>query len=477
MDLEEMADRLENAADRLGDVTERRMRNVGRQGVARIRQNASGRPGPNVITGQYRASWRAETRGIPYGAECTIGTNAPQGRRLELGFVGVDSIGRHYCVDVETESLTRNGWASHDQLSEGQEILTLNTETWMSEWQPISHIYRSTGVHELVRMESSTFSSLTTADHRWPVQRYYGRQKTWLTDIKTTEQLASNHRIYRAVPCADLPAASEYSDALVELVGWFWTEGSYDWGRKDGKPLVGVRAIGLRISQSPIVNPDNVESIRRCLYTLFGEPGGFSEGAHWKETQNRWTKVITFRMDRVAAWLLENIVSRPEKVVSPSFLTSLPEHQLRIFVDTSMKADGFFSVTQVPVMGQKSLNRLRSFEIACALLGQPTTTRVHNKKTGMWATSLLRKASCNPKANATRTDGKAGRSTYERVQQETTIWCPTTANGTWLARRRGTVYFTGNSQPPYPHVQPALGAIEDALHEQMRAVVQEVLGD
>lgn len=96
MDLEEMADRLDNAADRLGEVTERRMRRVGRQGVAKIRQNASGRPGPNVITGAYRASWRSETRGIPYGAECTIGTSKPQGRRLELGFVGPDSLGRVY---------------------------------------------------------------------------------------------------------------------------------------------------------------------------------------------------------------------------------------------------------------------------------------------------------------------------------------------------------------------------------------------
>jgi hypothetical protein len=97
MNLDEMADRLEGAADRLGEVTEQRMRHVGRLGVARIRQNASGRPGPNVITGQYRASWRAETRGIPHGAECTIGTAKPQGRRLEFGFYDMtDSIGRHY---------------------------------------------------------------------------------------------------------------------------------------------------------------------------------------------------------------------------------------------------------------------------------------------------------------------------------------------------------------------------------------------
>ncbi|MGW5876483.1 hypothetical protein ACWFMI_08020 [Nocardiopsis terrae] len=31
------------------------------------------------------------------------------------------------------------------------------------------------------------------------------------------------------------------------------------------------------------------------------------------------------------------------------------------------------------------------------------------------------------------------------------IWCPTTPNGTWLARRRGTVYFTGNSFMACPH--------------------------
>jgi hypothetical protein len=93
---EELADRLEHAADRIGPAVARGMQHTATLGIARIRGNASGRPGPNVITGAYRNSWRAEHRRIPHGAECTIGTNAPQGRRLEFGFVGVDSIGRHY---------------------------------------------------------------------------------------------------------------------------------------------------------------------------------------------------------------------------------------------------------------------------------------------------------------------------------------------------------------------------------------------
>ncbi|GAA1919820.1 HK97 gp10 family phage protein [Streptantibioticus ferralitis] len=62
----------------------------------RIQRNASGRPGPNVITGQYRASWdvRMATGGGQVTAE--VFTNAPQARRLEYGFVGVDGLGRHY---------------------------------------------------------------------------------------------------------------------------------------------------------------------------------------------------------------------------------------------------------------------------------------------------------------------------------------------------------------------------------------------
>jgi hypothetical protein len=94
---DELADRLENAADDIGPAVRRRMDHVATLGIAQIRSNSSGRPGPNVITGQYRASWKSVTRPIPHGAHCTLGTTKPQGRRLEFGFWNMtDSIGRHY---------------------------------------------------------------------------------------------------------------------------------------------------------------------------------------------------------------------------------------------------------------------------------------------------------------------------------------------------------------------------------------------
>ena len=73
-----------------------------------VKAKASGRPGPRVQTGDYRRaiglrfSGRASVAQGAHGARsgvttATVGTNEPQGRRLERGFMGMtDSLGRLY---------------------------------------------------------------------------------------------------------------------------------------------------------------------------------------------------------------------------------------------------------------------------------------------------------------------------------------------------------------------------------------------
>lgn len=62
----------------------------------RVMAKASGRPGPNAPTGDYRRSITLEIVRGTFSISAVVGTNKPQGRRLEYGFVGVDSAGRHY---------------------------------------------------------------------------------------------------------------------------------------------------------------------------------------------------------------------------------------------------------------------------------------------------------------------------------------------------------------------------------------------
>jgi hypothetical protein len=97
MEFDELADRLEQSADRVGPETNRTVQQQARLARALIRFNASGRPGPNIITGAYFDSWRIEPFTVPDGGGANIGTTKPQGRRLEYGFWDMtDSIGRHF---------------------------------------------------------------------------------------------------------------------------------------------------------------------------------------------------------------------------------------------------------------------------------------------------------------------------------------------------------------------------------------------
>lgn len=61
-----------------------------------VKRRASGRPGPNVRTGDYRRSWNTRvTRGADSVTSIT-GTDRPQAARLEYGFHGTDALGRVY---------------------------------------------------------------------------------------------------------------------------------------------------------------------------------------------------------------------------------------------------------------------------------------------------------------------------------------------------------------------------------------------
>jgi len=97
MDLDELAPRLDQAAGRVGPEINRTVQQQGRRLRGLIRERASGRPGPNVISGDYRDSWEPVPFGVPDGGGVEVGTREPQGRRLEYGFMNrYDSLGRFY---------------------------------------------------------------------------------------------------------------------------------------------------------------------------------------------------------------------------------------------------------------------------------------------------------------------------------------------------------------------------------------------
>ena len=61
-----------------------------------VQLNASGRPGPNAPTGNYRRSINRRTVKLLRSSYGEVGSSSPQALRLENGFSGTDSLGRSY---------------------------------------------------------------------------------------------------------------------------------------------------------------------------------------------------------------------------------------------------------------------------------------------------------------------------------------------------------------------------------------------
>ncbi|GGS92245.1 peptidoglycan-binding protein [Nonomuraea spiralis] len=369
-----------------------------------------------------------------------------------------------YCVDEETEILTRQGWKRYRELEPGESVLTLNHETGASEWQGLLDVYVfPAGTREMVRMEGASHSSLTTPQHRWPVERRRrrtgtdrrkgrdggppaGRTPRAVTEHErlwvTTETMGYWDRVPLAAPCADLPAEAKWSDALVELVAWFWTEGHV-------KPLRGSPTTSVAIYQSQ-KNPVYVARIREALMSVFGPPvpgfprtGRGTDGVpRWRETVNR--HLTEFHLSSDAGRRLLEMA--PGRVPTFEFLLSLTRAQLSLFIETSLAADN----NGKDKLAQQNRAAAEAFMFAVLLTGSSASLRrrppTATCASDMWSVTIRRQQYFAPRAARKGAGFKISREVYHGE-----IWCPRTENQTWLARRAGTVYFTGNSFVACPH--------------------------
>ncbi|RTK94018.1 hypothetical protein EKI60_04660 [Candidatus Saccharibacteria bacterium] len=127
-------------------------------------------------------------------------------RNYERVWVGMD-LG--WCVDTETEILTKRGWLKYDQVLIGDESLSIDPTTGRSSWETITDLYKDTGMYTMVHMKGQSFDAMTTPHHKWLVG---GDAEGW--SWKTTETLCSDDLI-PLVSLKNWGPASE--DELVEI--------------------------------------------------------------------------------------------------------------------------------------------------------------------------------------------------------------------------------------------------------------------
>lgn len=346
----------------------------------------------------------------------------------------LQEIAADFCADEETEILTQRGWLRHNEVRAGDQTLGMKMDGTV-EWTNINRVNIFDAKHRrMVKMVQRAHDSLTTKDHRWLVERVDLNNSCMFKDRRftTSENLGkSNERIVCARPVTNLPEMPRYTDSLVELVAWYWTEGSL---RSDG---------AIDIAQDRFVNSPKWKSIEAALISEFGPRSGrISGGVGWTVHVGH----NSFHLRGEYASAISQFAPGKEKKLDYGFITSLTKAQLKLFIDTSIAGDGWlkhnpqssWGRTHGAEIAQKERHNLDVLQFACQLYGLQTTLTYH-ERVNQWWLRVFEKNTFYP-VSSKRT-GKLTETDYFGK-----VWCPSTDTSTWLARRNGTVYFTGNTE-------------------------------
>ena len=333
-----------------------------------------------------------------------------------------------YCADTETEALERSkGWVRYDALEVGDEIYTLNCETNLAEWKPVLEVFAKRYEGQLVSLEGESLSALVTSGHKWPVTDKYRRRHGHAHKLRETSDLKRFDDIPLIAPRADSTTGSGDLD-FAALLGWVITDGTYQ--KSDGRRVT--------VYQSWTANRDKCLEIRALLGRI-GEP--FSEYRSGNMIQFRFSNGLARRV-RAAA---------PDKALSMALIESFDAEAQAALLDSLIKGDG----TVEGARNERCTPRHRFmtskqedadlFAALAARLGHATTISSCMSKAssinGIAIRSVLMYLVTIKRRSYTRVESlTVGEREYADV-----VWCPRTDNGTFLARRNGHVYFTGNS--------------------------------
>lgn len=312
-----------------------------------------------------------------------------------------------YCVPEESEALTRDGWKTHHDLRVGEELLTYSMERDCYEWQPCLDVATFEHDGELMTWENTHHRLRFTPNHRWVVtlpdrtitRRYgtyfYPRERL----VVTGDELNTSH---------SFKVASEYhgteqsllTPEQARLLGWAMTDGY--WRRRGGHTE-------LVIYQHP----------KKFLGEVMAVAGGKPRKPH-PETGVVCVPVLKERVDEIKEFL-----DTPKLV---SVITRLSRPSLEAMYDAMYKGDGTVSEKRLgDFIAAQDLDIKRGIVVLATLLGKRS---VPNARGVCVSHTRGMRVAC----------GKLGMEHYCGI-----VWCPRTANGTWVMRQGRLVTITGNT--------------------------------
>lgn len=356
-----------------------------------------------------------------------------------------DELWAYACTDLDTKIYTRQGWKTVDELQVGEDVATWKDGAFA--WSPCEAVNRFPYEGKMVHLNHRRSDMLMTPNHRvlgryrskgeeklheqpWTFRRadeamqayegsvpvaacWHGKQAKTLTipGCSVRRPGGRGKPNYREM----LPREVDAGDWL-ELFGYYISEGNICYTQRGGPPC------GAHIAQDKEANPETYAKIQACLDRLGFAYSAAKNGFRVKDAQvakyldqfgKSWDKFIPAEYKELSCELLKRLMT--------AYLLG----------DGWVAGKGF----QCHTVSEKLAMDMIEIGIKCG-----------------YHTRLMTKKQRNEREHTMyRVSFSKGNITYDRGNWSLEdycgeVWCPTTANGTWLAMRNGFVFWTGNSE-------------------------------
>lgn len=340
------------------------------------------------------------------------------------------------CVDDKTEALTIDGWKKYNEINVGTLILTKNPITGILEWQPIEkvNIYPDYD-GDLYSIEGKTFSALTNGKHRWLCN--HNTKPNSKVEFVTTEEL------YNSKVVMPIHRTGEYlgnknkilSDDMVFILGIILTDGHIRYYQDKSKPRYG-KPWYVVITQS---KEKNIPIIQNVVDKI-----GYNYNYKVSGKKHVW------KFNKDFADYLHNII--PNKELNMGLLNSLTKKQIKLLLDGMILGDGCKKGTRIIT---SSIEQANLIQILIVMAGYYSNILIKDNRGVNFSNKVKSGKIVTKNVSYLVTIGKnkhfhhistRGTNHIKKISnQNKLIWCPTVNNGTWVCRRNGKTYITGNS--------------------------------
>ena len=363
------------------------------------------------MQGRYQVDWE-KRKGTPDQQFCN-----PKGKNPgDVWQINTQpSSEKHYaCVTPDTEILTIKGWKKYTDIewykSSPHHILvaTYNLQKQVIEYQPLSYLKEYDFIGELIKVGNSSLDILMTPNHRNIIKKQTGEEVVVLA-----EELAHMDKIRVHAPVI-YPENNGIGKTLAELIGFIIAEGHY----KKGEYIEIYQQEGK-------AQTDRIDYLLSKLEIPYTK--------HSRNRIDRDRKLVTWFLRKcpLVMWILQNVP--PKKLTQ--FLVSLPLEEIKSLFDGLIAGDGHIRKDDGRVcFAQKDKETQGWFQILAMRLGY------HSVASGI-NVFLTHKQFIG--IRNTNGNGKA----INKIKYSGKVWCPKTPNGTWIARRNGRIFITGNTWP------------------------------